>query len=154
MLENQIYSIESANINQETLNAMKNAGKAMKDIHGNLSIDKVDQIMYVPIAVPTLHLFKIGLVIRLFFSNWCDLHIVPGRTLLSKRLSQTKLVPQSPAGRRPASRSTKQNWTQTWPNSNRRRWTKKCSRQGQCQFCPAQRTARVSIHDPVSIKYH
>ena len=47
MLENQIYSIESANINQETLNAMKNAGKAMKDIHGNLTIDKVDQIMYV-----------------------------------------------------------------------------------------------------------
>ena len=46
MLENQIYSIESANINQETLNAMKNAGKAMKDIHGNLSIDKVDTIMY------------------------------------------------------------------------------------------------------------
>ena len=47
MLENQIYSIESANINQETLNAMRNAGKAMKDIHGNLSIDKVDAIMCV-----------------------------------------------------------------------------------------------------------
>lgn len=48
MLENQIYSIESANINQETLLAMKNASKAMKDIHGNLTIDKVDDIMYVP----------------------------------------------------------------------------------------------------------
>ena len=47
MLENQIYSIESANINQETLNAMKSAGKAMKDIHGNLTIDKVDNIMCV-----------------------------------------------------------------------------------------------------------
>jgi hypothetical protein len=46
MLENQIYSIESANINQETLLAMKNASKAMKDIHGNLTIDKVDDIMY------------------------------------------------------------------------------------------------------------
>ena len=45
MLENQIYSIESANINQETLNAMRNAGKAMKDIHGNLNIEKVDSIM-------------------------------------------------------------------------------------------------------------
>ncbi|MCJ1285095.1 ESCRT-III subunit protein snf7 [Xylographa opegraphella] len=55
MLENQIYSIESANINQETLLAMKNASKAMKDIHGNLTIDKVDDIMYVvtPIS-PTL----------------------------------------------------------------------------------------------------
>ena len=47
MLENQIYSIESANINQESLNAMKNAGKAMRDIHGNLNIDKVDAIMFV-----------------------------------------------------------------------------------------------------------
>jgi charged multivesicular body protein 4A/B len=44
-VEQQIYSIEAANINQETLNAMKNAGNAMKDIHGNLTLDKVDDIM-------------------------------------------------------------------------------------------------------------
>ncbi|KAF7510245.1 ESCRT-III subunit protein snf7 [Endocarpon pusillum] len=44
-VEQQIYSIESANINQETLNAMKTAGKAMKEIHGNLTIDKVDATM-------------------------------------------------------------------------------------------------------------
>ncbi|EXJ85835.1 hypothetical protein A1O1_06204 [Capronia coronata CBS 617.96] len=44
-IEQQIYSIEAANINQETLNAMKNAGAAMKQIHGNLTIDKVDQTM-------------------------------------------------------------------------------------------------------------
>ena len=47
MLENQIYSIESANINQETLLAINNASKAMKEIHGSLTIEKVDQIMYV-----------------------------------------------------------------------------------------------------------
>lgn len=46
-VERQIYSIESANINQETLNAMKTAGKAMKDIHGDLTIDKVDATMHV-----------------------------------------------------------------------------------------------------------
>lgn len=46
MLENQIYTIEAANINQETLQAMRNAGKAMKDIHGNIDINKVDTIMY------------------------------------------------------------------------------------------------------------
>ena len=45
MLENQIYSIESANINQETLLAMKNASEAMKKIHGTMTIDKVDEIM-------------------------------------------------------------------------------------------------------------
>ncbi|KAL2014021.1 hypothetical protein VTN00DRAFT_1546 [Thermoascus crustaceus] len=44
-LEQQIYSIEAANINQETLNAMKQAGTAMAQIHGNLSIDKVDETM-------------------------------------------------------------------------------------------------------------
>jgi charged multivesicular body protein 4A/B len=44
-IEQQIFSIEAANINQETLNAMKNAGVAMKQIHGNLTIDKVDATM-------------------------------------------------------------------------------------------------------------
>lgn len=46
MLEQQIYSIESANINQETLVAMKNAGKAMKEIHGKMTMEDVDVTMY------------------------------------------------------------------------------------------------------------
>lgn len=46
-LEQQINSIESANINKETLLAMENASKAMKQIHGGLTVDKVDEIMYV-----------------------------------------------------------------------------------------------------------
>ena len=45
MLEQQ-YSIESANINQETLVAMKNAGKAMKEIHGKMTMEDVDVTMY------------------------------------------------------------------------------------------------------------
>ncbi|WEW55360.1 ESCRT-III subunit protein snf7 [Emydomyces testavorans] len=44
-IEQQIYSIEAANINQETLNAMKNAGTAMKHIHSGLTIEKVDETM-------------------------------------------------------------------------------------------------------------
>ncbi|KAF7846426.1 hypothetical protein BT93_L4387 [Corymbia citriodora subsp. variegata] len=44
-IEQQVYAIEAANINQETLNAMKNAGKAMKEIHGGMTIDKVDETM-------------------------------------------------------------------------------------------------------------
>ncbi|KAG9238142.1 Snf7-domain-containing protein [Amylocarpus encephaloides] len=44
-LEQQVYSIEAANINRETLMAMEKAGKAMADIHGNLNIDKVDDTM-------------------------------------------------------------------------------------------------------------
>ncbi|OCK83201.1 Snf7-domain-containing protein [Lepidopterella palustris CBS 459.81] len=44
-LEREIYSIETANINKETLDAMKNAGKAMQQIHQGLTVDKVDQAM-------------------------------------------------------------------------------------------------------------
>jgi hypothetical protein len=46
-LEQQIYSIEAANINRETLAAMEKAGQAMKQIHGKLSIETVDETMYV-----------------------------------------------------------------------------------------------------------
>ncbi|KAH6674138.1 Snf7-domain-containing protein [Halenospora varia] len=44
-LEQQIYSIEAANINRETLAAMEKAGQAMAAIHGKLNIDKVDETM-------------------------------------------------------------------------------------------------------------
>ena len=46
-LEKEIYSIETANINKETLDAMQKAGTAMKQIHAGLTIDKVDNVMYV-----------------------------------------------------------------------------------------------------------
>ncbi len=55
-LEQQIYSIEAANINQETLKAMQKAGKAMKEIHGGLTIDKVDATMYVLFQISFLYL--------------------------------------------------------------------------------------------------
>jgi hypothetical protein len=54
-LEREIYSIETANINKETLDAMKNAGTAMKQIHAGLTIDKVDDVMYAS-TPPPLHL--------------------------------------------------------------------------------------------------
>ncbi|KAM0722624.1 hypothetical protein Q7P37_002065 [Cladosporium fusiforme] len=44
-VEREIGSIESANINKETLDAMKNASNAMKNIHDGLTVDKVDQTM-------------------------------------------------------------------------------------------------------------
>ncbi|KAJ5085386.1 hypothetical protein N7532_010157 [Penicillium argentinense] len=44
-LEQQIYSIEAANINHETLQAMKQAGAAMKQIHGGMSLEQVDETM-------------------------------------------------------------------------------------------------------------
>lgn len=47
-LEQQINAIESANINRETLAAMQKAGEAMKQIHGKLTPEKVDETMYEP----------------------------------------------------------------------------------------------------------
>ncbi|KAM0432440.1 hypothetical protein ACHAPT_004984 [Fusarium lateritium] len=44
-LEQQINAIESANINRETLVAMEKASQAMKQIHGNLTPEKVDETM-------------------------------------------------------------------------------------------------------------
>ncbi|CCH44841.1 Charged multivesicular body protein [Wickerhamomyces ciferrii] len=44
-LENQLRSIESANLNLETMKAMKQGAKAMKQIHGGITVDKVDQTM-------------------------------------------------------------------------------------------------------------
>jgi len=46
-LETQINAIESANINRETLAAMEKAGEAMKQIHGKLTPEKVDETMCV-----------------------------------------------------------------------------------------------------------
>ena len=46
-LEQQIYSIETANINHETFKAMQEAGKAMSQIHGGMTIEVVDKTMCV-----------------------------------------------------------------------------------------------------------
>lgn len=44
-LETQIMTIENAHINLETLQAMQAGSSAMKSIHGELDIDKVDDVM-------------------------------------------------------------------------------------------------------------
>jgi hypothetical protein len=46
-LEAQINSIESANINRETLAVMEKSSDAIKAIHQGLTPEKVDEIMYV-----------------------------------------------------------------------------------------------------------
>ncbi|KAH7105348.1 late endosome to vacuole transport-related protein [Auriculariales sp. MPI-PUGE-AT-0066] len=44
-LETQVNTIESANLNAETMAAMKKGADALKVIHGTLTIDKVDTTM-------------------------------------------------------------------------------------------------------------
>ncbi|KAI5477075.1 vacuolar sorting protein VPS32 [Pseudohyphozyma bogoriensis] len=44
-LETQVNAIESANMNKETLNAIKKGSDVLKNIHGSLNVDKVDNVM-------------------------------------------------------------------------------------------------------------
>ncbi|KAF8627204.1 hypothetical protein AX15_004520 [Amanita polypyramis BW_CC] len=44
-LEMQIHTLESANLNAQTMTAMKKASDALKSIHGNLTLQKVDDTM-------------------------------------------------------------------------------------------------------------
>lgn len=46
-LDNQIFQVEDANITKTTFQAMKQAGTALKSIHGGLTVTKVEQAMYV-----------------------------------------------------------------------------------------------------------
>jgi len=66
-IEREISSIETANINKETLSAMTNATKAMKTIHGGLTVDKVDQTMYV--AGSTAQGLQVATPVLINFSN-------------------------------------------------------------------------------------
>ncbi|KAK4699667.1 charged multivesicular body protein 4A/B, partial [Phenoliferia sp. Uapishka_3] len=44
-LETQVNAIESANMNKETLSAIKKGSDVLKSIHGSLTVDKVDNVM-------------------------------------------------------------------------------------------------------------
>ncbi len=44
-LEQQLNAIENASLNFATVKAMKEGSKALKEMHGNMNIDKVDQTM-------------------------------------------------------------------------------------------------------------
>ncbi|KAH7090102.1 late endosome to vacuole transport-related protein [Auriculariales sp. MPI-PUGE-AT-0066] len=44
-LEKQAIDLESANLNRETMLTMEKASKALKSIHGNLTVETVDKVM-------------------------------------------------------------------------------------------------------------
>lgn len=44
-LETQLLAIENANVNKETMDAMRTGAQAMKSIHGEMNIDKVENTM-------------------------------------------------------------------------------------------------------------
>lgn len=135
-LESEIYSIEAANINKETLDAMKNASSAMKQIHGGLTIDKVDQTMYVTIQA---------------FRCWrSKANRITGRIYASSTLSAKKSARQShnPSGIKVW---TSRSWTTSSSSYSKRCWTTKCSRLAPC---PQTRSDSYHQHRKVSKARH
>ena len=114
-LESEIYSIEAANINKETLDAMKNASAAMKQIHGGLTIDKVDETMY---------------VFALFFHHPASNRGYAYRGRDTGKLSASN-TPSAKKSARPSHnlsatrRSTIRSWTRSLKNSCKNSWTRR-----------------------------
>ena len=91
-LEREIASIETANINKETMTAMQNASKALKVIHGGLTVDKVDQTMYGNISF-SLHRPQSSRGVAVY-NQAADIltgKISANNTLLAKRLPKHSL---------------------------------------------------------------
>ena len=95
---------------------MKAAGSAMTQIHGSMTIDKVDETMYV--------------------SFWRECEMVRGLTRSGTNSENNtnsarklpRLSPASPS----ANNQTRTNWTPNSKDWSRRLWTSVCSRQGRC----------------------
>lgn len=122
-LEQQIYSIEAANINHETLQAMKQAGAAMAQIHSGMSIDKVDETMYV-VELSSTHL-----------QDWLT-DSTAGTNSENNTNSAKRSARLSPRSHSASSR-TKTSWSRSWKDSSRRLWTSVCSIRVLCQSIPS-----------------
>ncbi|MBE3045676.1 Snf7 family protein [Candidatus Bathyarchaeota archaeon] len=135
-LEQQINSIESANINRETLAAMEKAGEAMKTIHGKLTPEKVDETMYVAPATPKA---------RAQLLTFGGIGRSSGNRMRSARRLSRRSRPT-----RSARRMTMRIWTPSWRSCSRSSWTSRCWIRAtcpcrtRCTRCPLWRTARVS----------
>lgn len=122
-LEQQIYSIEAANINQETLNAMKEAGTAMAQIHGKLTIDKVDETMYVCVnAVRFLHC-RLSLVLSFAMAlilTPTNRRFITSGTNFVINISSVKKSPMQLQIIQLANSQTRTSWKLNWRVWNRR----------------------------------
>lgn len=137
MLEQQIYSIESANINQETLVAMKNAGAAMKQIHGKMTMEDVDVTMYALLFItfaPLLHCRIVAFRCPMRSIN--ETQLTPnllGNNFANNTSLRKKSAMPSPLCRSP-NLLMKTNCKRILTNWSRRPWTRRCSRRGRCQW--------------------
>lgn len=118
-LEQQVYSIEAANINYETLQAMKQAGSAMEQIHGGMDIVQVDETMYVDWTLPVFSL-------SFFVSSQLTIYVRAGPSSRNNTHWPTKSVKRLLLPHWEI-RSTKTSWMPSWRDWSRRLWTSGCS---------------------------
>lgn len=126
-LEQQINAIESANINKETLLAMEKASDAMKQIHGKLTPEKVDETMY---AVPSTRVLPITDINGLASMAKHDRD--PGTSYGSKTRSAKRSSTPSRATKS-ESPSTRRTSRRSWTSCSRSNSTSRCSRLEQCR---------------------
>lgn len=141
-LEQHVYTIEAANINQETLLAMNQASEAMKRMHAGLTMDKVDEMMYE-------HPFNsIGPT---------DVNAIIGTKSGNSNNSPKKSPTQSPATPL-ANNRTRTNSKPSWTSWSKRPWTSKCSRLARSRWpinstvYQPQPTERVSFPPIASLR--
>lgn len=113
-LEQQIYSIEAANINKETLLAMDNAQKAMAQIHDKLDLNKVDETMYVASLEWTYGKTR---------TDTCDTG-----TNSESNMPWAKKLRRLLRALLSANLSMNRSWMTSWPSLNRSNLTTRCSR--------------------------
>lgn len=143
-LEQQIYSIEAANINHETLQAMKQAGEAMKQIHGGMSLEQVDETMYVMCFREMIDselkiLLEVGK--NMFADNWLT------GTNSENNINSARRLATLLRTYRLASRWTRETWRPSWRDWSKRRWTSACSTRDLRRWEPGWR-----VYPPLGIR--
>jgi hypothetical protein len=133
-LEQQVYSIEAANINHETLQAMQQAGQAMKIIHGGMNLEQVDETMYVIALVIDPCYDYIESISSYYRAD--SLTLKTGTNCANNTKSARRSGRRLPAFRW-ANSSTRTNWTPSWGNWSRRLWTSVCSILALHQLAPS-----------------
>lgn len=111
---------------------MKAAGSAMTQIHGKMTIDKVDETMYVFCLVYTMFFVFVALKNNPIWPH----KTVPANgyfpgTNSENSINSARKLPKQSQTILSANSRTKTNWTQNWKVWSRRTWTSECSRQGQ-----------------------
>jgi hypothetical protein len=113
---------------------MKNAGTAMKQIHAGLTIDKVDNVMYVSLSP------------HIYTSLHTNILTTPTGKISANNTQSAKKSPTQSPRASPRAASTKTNSTRNSQNYNRRNSTRRCSRRATYPSTTPSRRGDYPLH--------